>query len=241
MSDTPNMFALQAQFPMLRVPANPPPRIAAGASQVALVASGDSRPSANQNCWEVQSKAEEAVARVLRERFHIEPVRAHAVKRDEGHGFIASQREGSDVFAQIDPNATVIVLLTAWQYSYHVAPSLAQHRGPILLLANFDGTWPGLVGALNLAGSLTALGVRYARLWSEKFDDRFFLDKLQEFLTTGYIRHDVSYLRRLEAGDALLKGEAGNLGRYLGAWVLKNKEIISYFDSFCMGMINGVF
>ena len=75
-----------------------------------------------------------------------------------GHGFISSQREGSDLFATIDPDAPVIVLLTAWQYSHHLAASLVHHRGPILLLANFDGTWPGLVGMLYMAGTLTSLG-----------------------------------------------------------------------------------
>ena len=70
------------------------------------------------------------------------------------------------MFAGIDPEAPVIVLLTAWQYSHHLAPSLAQHRGPILLLANFEGTWPGLVGMLCMAGTLTSLGKHYSRLWS---------------------------------------------------------------------------
>ena len=27
------------------------------------------------------------------------------------------------------------MLLTAWQYSHHIAPSLITHRGPVLLLA----------------------------------------------------------------------------------------------------------
>ena len=104
------------------------------------------------------------------------------MKADTGHGFISSQREGSDLFATIDPDAPVIVLLTAWQYSHHLAASLVQHRGPILLLANFDGTWPGLVGMLCMAGTLTSLGSACSRLWSENFDDAFFLDGLRAWL-----------------------------------------------------------
>ncbi len=73
--------------------------------------------------------------------------------KHEAMVFISSQREGCDMFAAIDPDAPVIVLLTAWQYSHYIASSLARIIArPILLLANFDGTWPGLVGMLCLAG-----------------------------------------------------------------------------------------
>lgn len=236
-----SLESLHARFPQLRLPPLKEPGIAASKSEVLLVTSGDSRLSANRTCWPVQAATEARLESLLKEKFGIDCRRTHPRDAGEGHGFIASQREGSDVFAGIDPSAPVIVLLTAWQYSYHLAPSLVHHRGPILLLANFNGTWPGLVGALNLAGSLTALGVAYSRLWSEQFDDDFFLDKLGEFLGTGRIVHDLSYLRPVSSDDPRLQGEAGELGRYLGEWVLRNKELIGYFDSFCMGMINGVF
>ena len=62
-----------------------------------------------------------------------------------------------------------------WQYSHHVLPGLITHRGPILTVANWSGTWPGLVGMLNLNGSLTKAGVKYSTLWSEDFTDEFFL------------------------------------------------------------------
>lgn len=35
--------------------------------------------------------------------------------------------------------------------------------------------------------------------------------------------------------------EAGEVGRKVGEYIIKNKEIIGLFDTFCMGMINGVF
>ena len=34
---------------------------------------------------------------------------------------------------------------------------------------------------------------------------------------------------------------AGQIGRQVGKYVLHHKEIIGLFDTFCMGMINGVF
>ena len=40
------------------------------------------------------------------------------------------------------------------------------------------GQWPGLVGMLNLNGSLTKAGVKYSTLWGEDFSAEGFLDKL---------------------------------------------------------------
>ncbi|MFE6156668.1 hypothetical protein [Streptomyces sp. NPDC057889] len=44
---------------------------------------------------------------------------------------------------------------TVWQYSHHVLAGLRSHRGPILVVAIWSGEFPGLVGLLNLTGSLT--------------------------------------------------------------------------------------
>ena len=222
----------------LSEPAKP---VSAGAHEVLLVTNADLRESANVECWPVQAKFEAKLTEVLRTRFNVTAVRAHPFKADKGHGFISTQREGSDLFARIDPKAPVIVLLTAWQYSHHLAPSLARHPGPILLLANFDGTWPGLVGMLCMAGTLTSLGKPVSRLWSENFDDAFFLRGLQTWLTTGWLKHDTHYLQRVDANHAVLRSAAGEIGRKVGEYVLRHKDIIGLHDTFCMGMINGVF
>ena len=217
------------------------PLIKAGDKEVLLVTNADLRESANVECWPVQNKFEDKLEKALAGRFGIQTKRAHLYKGDKGHGFISSQREGSDLFATIDPQAPVIVLLTAWQYSHHLAPSLATHKGPVLLLANFDGTWPGLVGMLCMAGTLTSLGKTYSRLWSSDFDDEFFFKGLESWLKTGAIKHDTSYLHPVDASHPVMKSAAGAVGRQVGEFVLRNKEIMGLFDSFCMGMINGVF
>ncbi|TBW35824.1 signal transduction protein [Siculibacillus lacustris] len=211
------------------------------ADEVLFVTNADLRESANVACWPVEAKYEALLAEALTTHFGKRLVRAHAIKADKGHGFISGQREGSDVFAAIDPDAPVIVLLTAWQYSHHLAPSLALHRGPVLLLANFDGTWPGLVGMLCMAGTLTGLGKPYARLWSENFDDAFFLDGLKSWLTTGEIRHDLGHLHDVDASHPVMTSPAGQIGVAVGRHILRHKEILGLFDSYCMGMMNGVF
>jgi hypothetical protein len=117
--------------------------------KIQLVASGDLRLSANQVCWPAQQAMEKALAAaVAAEGFKV--VRAHPCKKAEKHGFLASQREGLEVFKKIDSDAPLIVAEAVWQYSHHVFPGLTTHRGPILTVANWSGQWPGLVGMLNL-------------------------------------------------------------------------------------------
>ncbi|MFV0448210.1 MAG: hypothetical protein ACK5MF_07075 [Vibrio sp.] len=224
----------------LSLPARPEIRKSTG-KEIVLIANGDLRESANVDCWPVQQKFEEKLTKVLEQRFGYSVRRAHPVDLERGHGFISSQREGCNVLAGIDPEAPLIVLLTVWQYSHHVAPSLVHHKGPILLLANFDGTWPGLVGTLCMAGTLTSLGGQYSRLWSENFDDDFFYTGLDLWLKTGHIKHDTSYLKEITNEHPMTKTSAAELGKQVGAYIMQNKEIIGLFDSFCMGMMNGVF
>lgn len=238
-----NESKLKSKFPKLRLPEFRETRKIAKGKEVVVLTNGDLRTTANQNCWPVQKKFEDLLSKALSEKFKVKVVRAHAYSEKEKHGFIGSQREGSDVFENIDPKAALIVLLTSWQYSHHISTGLVHHEGPILVLANFDGTWPGLVGALNLEGTLTALGRDYSRLWSTNFDDAFFYKKLGEWLKKGKIKHDLSHIKPLDKKklSGFLKTEPGKLGKYVGEYILKHKEIMGLMDIFCMGMLNGVF
>ncbi len=214
--------------------------ISAGHKEILMITNADLREPANLTCWPVQQKFEQKLAEALQAQGY-QMKRAQAINEARGHGFISSQREGSDMFAAIDPDSPIIVLLTAWQYSHHIAPSLVHHRGPILLLANFDGTWPGLVGMLCLAGTMTSLGKTYSRLWSEDFSDEFFINGLATWLRYGAVSHELSYLKSIAPTHKVMGTEGGAVGRQVGEFIIKNKEIIGLFDTFCMGMINGVF
>src|SRR5271170_6063086 len=142
---------------------------------VLLVANGDLRQSANEKCWPAQASMEKKLNAVVAS-MGWKVVRAHAYQPKKRHGFVASQKEGMAVFERIDPEAPLIVAEAVWQYSHHLLPGLISHRGPILTVANWSGTWPGLVGMLNLNGSMTKAGVKYSTLWSDDFTDEFFLD-----------------------------------------------------------------
>lgn len=163
---------------------------------VLLIASGDLRLSANQKCWPEQARMEGILANALKAE-GATLVRAHAFDKAKGHGFIDSQKMGMEVFRNLDPDAPLIVAESVWQYSHHVLAGLSTHRGPILTVANWSGTWPGLVGMLNLNGSLTKAGVRFSTLWSETFKDDFFRDGLRHWLSSGRVTHDMSHVRDL--------------------------------------------
>src|SRR5450432_2944199 len=163
---------------------------------VYLMSSGDLRLSANQKCWPEQSKMEASLTGALKvEGWTV--VRAHAYDKIKLHVFIDSQKMGMEVFRQLDPNAPLIVAEGVWQYSHHVLSGLCTHRGPILTLANWSGTWPGLVGMLNLNGSLTKAGVKYSTLWSEDFTDDYFLAGLASWLKTGVAKHKTAHVKPL--------------------------------------------
>ncbi len=207
------------------------------AAQVQLIASGDLRPSANQACWPAQLAMEQSLAEAVHACGH-ELVRAHPIKSEQGHGFIASQREGLDVFRSIDPDAPLIVAEAVWQYSHHVLAGLMTHRGPICTIANWSGQWPGLVGMLNLNGSLTKAGVTYSTLWGEDFQAVNFRAKLGAWLQTGRIVHETKHVARVE--DVRIGDDERRLGEALAGQLQREKAIMGVFDEGCMGMFNAI-
>jgi len=204
---------------------------------VLLVASGDLRVSANRVCWQAQKEMEDSLAAAVSAAGY-RLIRAHDYKKDEKHGFISSQKEGMEVFSQIDPKAKLIVAEAVWQYSHHLLHGLITHQGPVLTAANWSGTWPGLVGMLNLNGSLTKAGVSYSTLWSEDFSDKSFTTKLRRWLNSGSVRHrtdHVTPLAKVKVGASEKK-----LGDVLAAQLAREKAILGVFDEGCMGMFNAI-
>ncbi|MGH9659999.1 MAG: fucose isomerase [Bryobacteraceae bacterium] len=202
---------------------------------VILIANGDLRLSANRKCWPAQDRAEQAVMAAIR-GLGREVRRGHLYDPAKQHGFIDSQRRGMEVFRDIPPEAPLIVVEAVWQYSHHLLHGLYTHRGPILTVANWSGEWPGLVGLLNLNGSLTKAGVRYSSLWSVDFSDEFFLGGLRRWMAGEALVHDTSHVRPL--GE--VPEPAAQIGRRLAASFRRDKAILGVFDEGCMGMYNAI-
>ncbi|WP_309380974.1 hypothetical protein [Cerasicoccus frondis] len=205
---------------------------------VYLVANGDLRLSANQNCWEEQDKMEKELAAVV-ESLGGKIKRAHEYNPEEKHGFIQSQRQGMDIFAKIDRKAPLIVAEAVWQYSHHLLAGLISHQGPILTVANWSGTWPGLVGMLNLNGSLTKAGVEYSTLWSEGFsDDKAFQKNLAGWLKTGVVKHPTAHVKKYTGRTT--PARAKKIAEKIAKDLDTNKAIMGVFDEYCMGMYNAM-
>ncbi len=204
---------------------------------VLLIANGDLRLSANRVCWPAQEQAEQAVMAAIRQSGR-DVRRGHPIDPVKQHGFIDSQRYGMEVFRHIPTDAPLVVVEAVWQYSHQVLCGLYSHKGPILTVANWSGQWPGLVGLLNLNGSLTKAQVPYSSLWSADFTDRFFLDGLRKWLDGETLTHDTSHARPL--GDFRLPAEARQLGERLATDLQRNKAILGIFDEGCMGMYNAI-
>ncbi|MFC7597509.1 fucose isomerase [Terrabacter sp. GCM10028922] len=212
-----------------------PPALERGV--VYTVASGDLRLSANTTCWPVQQQLEADFATAV-EAQGWTVWRAHGIDPDTGHGFIDSQRRGIEVFRSIPKDAPLVVVEAVWQYSHHVLAGLRSHEGPILVVANWSGRFPGLVGLLNLAGSMTKAGIDYSILWSEDFTDEWARNGLKTWLADGRVTHDQSHVRDLPQLPASAESE---LGRALAEQLRRDKAVVGVFDEGCMGMYNAIF
>ena len=205
--------------------------------EIWLIASGDLRLAANQLCWSAQ-EAMEAQLTVAAQKQGWFVKRAHHYDPVKQHGFIDSQRNGMEVFRDIPADAPLIVAESVWQYTHHVLAGLTTHRGPILTVANWSGQWPGLVGMLNINGSLTKAGVPFNTLWSADFTDKFFNNGLAEWLETGAVQHDLGHVRSFDRIKIPMADE--NIGRTFARKLRDKKAIMGVFDEGCMGMYNAI-
>jgi hypothetical protein len=211
-------------------------RPAAG-RQAVLIASGDLREEANRVCWPAQQALESDLTKAFAAAGWT-LTRGHAASRSRGHGFIASAREGLDVFATIDSETPLVVAEAVWQYSNHVLPGLTTHSGPILTVANWSGQWPGLVGMLNLNGSLTKAGVAYQTLWADDFASPSFRRHLKSWLDTGRVHHDTSHV--VPFANVSIPRPLAQSAATIATELRHKKALMGVFDEGCMGMFNAI-
>jgi len=207
------------------------------AKTILLIANGDLRQSANEATWQFQAAMEKQLAAAVA-KLGYKLVRAHPYKPKLKHGFIGSQKEGMEVFAKVDPKTPIIVAEAVWQYSHHILHGLISHQAPILTVANWSGSAPGLVGMLNLNGSLTKAGVKYSTLWSKDFTDDFFLNSLATWLKTGVIKHKTSHVTPIARCKVPPKARA--IAKQIADDLRRRKSIMGVFDEGCMGMFNAI-
>jgi len=217
-----------------------------GKNEAVMIANGDERRSANLVCWEGQQAMERQLTAAF-EKQGWKLIRAHDYDPKMGHGFIETQAQGDAVFDRIPRDAVLVVAEAVWQYSNMVAYRLWEHKGPILIASNFDGSYPGLVGALGLEACLTkhkfGRGQKgHYMLWSsEEFTDEASVRNLRSFLEQGRISYDVSHAKPLTQLDTSAYKQAVDFGAFLGRHLKKQRARLGVFDPLCMGMLNAAF
>jgi len=136
-----------------------------------------------------------------------------------------------------DPTIGVFV---HWTYAPHTCDGVVGKDNPLLLASNFSGTWPGLVALLNTAASLDSLNRPYSRIWTSAPDwtkDAAFMDRLDEWCSTGQVRYPTNELHLA----AEVTADARKLAEGVVADIRRQRVLALMLGDTSMGMINGYF
>ena len=205
---------------------------------VYLISNGDFRDAVGVSCWPKQEETLREVEGAF-QSLGVRAVRAHEFKNEKNHGFITTQAEGCRIFAGLAKTAPIVVVMSSWVWANHIASSLKLHKGPILLLGNFDGTWPGLVSLLNHSAVLDRLNIPHSKIWSSAFKrDKDFMIHLNTWLDKGSIEYPSGHVT--DTRELNMPEKANGQGKMLAEDILRNKRILGQMDPGCMGMLNAV-
>ncbi len=136
-----------------------------------------------------------------------------------------------------DPMVGVFV---HWAYAPHTVDGVVGKDHPLLLASNFSGTWPGLVALLNTGASLESVGRASSRAWTDAPDwtqDALFMDRLDEWCSTGRIVYDDSELREAPTP----KPAASAIAQQVHEAIRRKRILALMLGDTSMGMINGYF
>lgn len=221
--------------------------ISVGPKDLVLIANGDRRRFANLTCQEAQMECERQLREALT-GLGYNLVRAHPeVDPEKGHGFIETQAQGADILSRIPKDAPIVIAEAVWQYSNHIAYPLWEWVGPILIASNFDGTWPGLVGAAGLEACLTKYKYSpdqkgHSFVWShEEFQDKVTKGRLEQWLNTGTIEYDLSHAHPFNPDEHEEYADAIGFARKAAENFRAKPRILGIYDPLCMGMLNAAF
>lgn len=136
-----------------------------------------------------------------------------------------------------DPMVGVFV---HWAYAPHTVDGVVGKDNPLLLASNFSGTWPGLVALLNTGASLESVGRPASRAWTAASDwtkDVAFMQRLDEWCSTGRIAYDESELRQPGPIAPAAQGIADGVAQAIH----RRRVLALMLGDTSMGMINGYF
>lgn len=205
---------------------------------VTLLSNGDFRDPVGRTCWPKQEQTLREVQKAFG-ALGVLTVIGNPFRQEKQHGFMTTQSEVCAVMSAVSPEEPLVLVLSSWVWAHHVASPLQTHRGPILLLGNFDGTWPGLVSLLNHSATFDRMCIPHSKVWTSSFcDDGQFMARLREWVETGSVTYPRGHITPLDA--ARIPRAADRFSAALAARVLRHKRILGQFDPGCMGMLNAV-
>ena len=147
----------------------------------------------------------------------------------------------SDAIEKLAPvEGPVIGLYTHWVYGPHTVEGVVGNDNPFLMVSNFSGKWPGLVGLLNTGACLAAEG----RNEQPAVDRCGRLERRQRLSGTagGLVRPRSPRLRRDRHSHGPGRpGAAAKRAAAVFAAMRKRRPIALMLGDTSMGMINGYF
>ncbi|WP_316860150.1 hypothetical protein [uncultured Cohaesibacter sp.] len=153
-------------------------------------------------------------------------------------GFIDRPHKGIEKLGPIDD--PMIGIHCHWVWGSHVVDGVAGKDTPLLLASNFKRQWPGLVGMLNTCACFESINRPYSRIWTDAPDwseDATFMERLEEWTTTGRIRYSSDDL----SSSAAISPDALANARKVAADIRKRRIMMMMLGDTSQGMINGYF
>jgi L-fucose isomerase-like protein len=153
-------------------------------------------------------------------------------------GYLTRPHEAIAKLGPIDD--PMIGVFVHWTYAPHTVDGVVGKDNPLLLASNFSGTWPGLVALLNTGASLESVGRHASRIWTDARDwtaDVAFMDRLDEWCSTGQIGYDTAELK----GAAAIGPKELALSESVLAEIRRKRILALMLGDTSMGMINGYF
>ncbi len=197
--------------------------------RIALFWPGDARDKPNElaidNVREATVQLERAIEKLGRQPYRVE-------------GFLSKPHHAIEKLGPIDD--PMIGVCVHWLYGPHTTDGVVGKDNPLLLASNFSGQWPGLVGLLNTGACLESLERPFSRIWTDNPDfaaDATFMERLDEWCTTGVIRYGEEPIRH----HAPISEAASKIASEVAAELRARRALILMLGDTSMGMINGYF
>lgn len=153
-------------------------------------------------------------------------------------GYITKPNEAIEKLSGI--NDPIIGVYAHWVYGPHTTDGVVGKDNPLLLVSNFSGTWPGLVGLLNTAACLETVNRKFSRIWTDAAEwtqDAKFMQNLAAWCENG----SIDYSKDEIAYQTSIPTAAEQTASTVAQQIAQRRILALMLGDTSMGMINGYF